>query len=113
MHRFLSMKRLTILFFSVFAVLVTGTVVFQSYWLDPGERCEKDGKWYDVESRTCAVPIYIPDITGRPAGVTRAEASNAKNRELLGLEREVANERQAVNAQIEQQREEFINGPAG
>lgn len=113
MHRFLSMKRLTILFFSVFAVLVTGTVVFQSYWLDPGERCEKDGKWYDVESRTCALPIYIPDITGRPAGVTRAEASNAKNRELLGLEREVANERQAVNAQIEQQREEFINGPAG
>lgn len=113
MHRFLSMKRLTILFFSVFAVLVTGTVVFQSYWLDPGERCEKDGKWYDVESRTCAVPIYIPDITGRPAGVTRAEASNAKNRELLGLEREVANERRAINSQIEQQREEFINGPAG
>jgi len=112
MHRFLNMKRLTILFFSVFAVLITGTVVFQSYWLDPGERCEKDGKWYDVVSRTCAVPIYIPDITGRPAGVTRAEASNAKNRELLGLEREVANERRAVNAQIQQQREEFINGPA-
>ena len=113
MHRFLSMKRLTILFFSVFAVLITGTVVFQSYWLDPGERCERDGKWYDVESRTCAVPIYIPDITGRPAGVTRAAASDAQNRELLGLEREVANERRAINAQIEQQREEFINGPAG
>ena len=112
MHRFLSMKRLTILFFSVFAVLITGTVVFQSYWLDPGERCEKDGKWYDVESRTCAVPIYIPDITGRPAGVTRAEASAEKNRELLALEREVANEQRAVNAQIEKQRQEFVGGSA-
>ncbi len=110
MHRFLSMKRLTILFFSVFAVLIAGTVVFQSVWLDPGERCVKDGHWYDVESRTCAVPIYIPDITGRPAGVTRAEASAEKNRELLGLEREVANERRAVNAQIEEQREKFVAG---
>lgn len=112
MHRFLSMKRLTILFFSVFAVLIAGTVVFQSVWLDPGERCVKDGHWYDVESRTCAVPIYIPDITGRPAGVTRAEASAEKNRELLGLEREVANERRAVNAQIEKQRREFVGGSA-
>lgn len=111
MHRFLSMKRLTILFFSVFAVLITGTVVFQSYWLDPGERCEKDGKWYDVESRTCATPIYIPDITGRPAGVTRADASNTRNRELVGLERQVASERRAVNEQIEQQRAEFMTGP--
>jgi len=113
MHRFLSMKRLTILFFSVFAVLIAGTVVFQSVWLDPGERCVKEGNWYDVESRTCAVPIYIPDITGRPAGVTRAEASAEKNRELLALEREVANEQRAVNAQIEKQRQEFIGGGEG
>ena len=107
MNRFLSMKRLSILFLGLFAVLVTGTLVFQSYWLDPGERCEKGGKWYDVGSRTCATPIYIPDITGRPAGVTRAQASAAKNEELLKLEAEVARRQIAVNAEVERGRAEL------
>ena len=107
MNRFLSMKRLSILFFGLFGVLVAGTLVFQSYWLDPGERCEKGGKWYDLESRTCATPIYIPDITGRPAGVTRAQASAAKNAELLGLEAEVARRQVAVNAEVEKGRAEL------
>jgi len=39
--------------------------------------------------------------------VTRAEDSAEKNRVLLGLEREVANEQRAVNAQIEKQRQEL------
>ncbi len=113
MNRFLTMKRLSILFFGIFGVLVAGTLVFQSYWVEPGERCVDDGKWYDMESRTCATPIYIPDITGRPAGVTRAEASNQKNRELLVLEREVAVERRARNAAIAQEREALLGKSGG
>ena len=104
MNRFLSMKRLSLLFFAAFAVLVAGTLAFQSVWLDPGERCEKDGKWYDVGSRTCATPIYIPDITGRPAGVTRAQASAEKNQERVGLEAEVAKERAVQIAATEKAR---------
>ena len=113
MNRFLTMKRLSILFFGIFGVLVAGTLVFQSYWVDPGERCEDEGKWYDIESRTCATPIYIPDITGRPEGVTRAQASNEKNRELIVLEREVALERRARNAAIEQERDALLGKSGG
>ena len=104
MHRYLSMKRLTIMFVGLFAVAVGAMLVFQSYWLDPGERCEKNGQWYDLESRICATPIYIPDITGRPEGVSRAEASNAKNAELLDLEAQVAAERVANAAAAEKGR---------
>ncbi|MFN5481910.1 MAG: hypothetical protein ACK49G_07165, partial [Brevundimonas sp.] len=65
MSRYLSLKRLGILFLGLFALSVTATLVFQSYWVEPGERCEAGGGWWDLESRTCARPIYIPDITGR------------------------------------------------
>jgi hypothetical protein len=88
MSRYLSFKRLAVLFAGLFALSVTATLVFQSYWVEPGERCEAEGGWWDLEGRTCARPIYIPDITGRPAGVSRAEASDAGNRELLSLERQ-------------------------
>lgn len=88
MSRYLSFKRLAILFFGLFAVAVTATLAFQRYWVEPGERCEARGGWWDLEGRTCAQPIYIPDITGRPEGVSRAEASDAQNRELLSLERQ-------------------------
>ena len=112
MTRFLSMKRLSILFLSLFAVLVTGTLVFQSYWVDPGERCERDGKWYDIQTRTCATPIYIPDITKRAPGVTRAEASAAQNRELVELERQAAEQRRAIDRQVDEQRRELLTGRA-
>ncbi len=104
MNRFLTTRRLALLFGVVFALALGGVFILQRFWIDPGERCESEGRWYDIESRTCATPIYIPDITGRPAGVTRAEASNAKNRELLGLEAQVAAQRQAHDAAIEAER---------
>lgn len=100
MKRFLTFPRLSMLFLGVFGVMLAGIFVLQSYWVDPGERCEAAGKWYDIESRVCAQPIYIPDITGRPAGVTRAEASAEKNRDLVRLEAEAAARQQAVNAEV-------------
>ena len=107
MNRFLSMKRLSILFLGVFAVLMAGLFVLQRFWVDPGDRCEARGDWYDITTRTCATPIYIPDITGRPAGITRAEASAGKNRELIALERQLAQQQIAVNAQVEEGRAEL------
>lgn len=104
MHRLLSFKRLSILFLGLFAVLVTATLVFQRFWVEPGDRCENRGGWYDLEGRVCARPIYIPDITGRAEGVTRAEASAAKNRELVDLEAQASARKRAVRQQVEEQR---------
>ncbi len=104
MHRLLTLRRLSLVFGAVFALAVMAVVVFQRYWLDPGERCEAQGRWYDVETRICAQPIYIPDITGRPAGVTRAQASAEKNRELVDLERRLTAEKQARAAATEAER---------
>ncbi|QTC90491.1 hypothetical protein [Brevundimonas goettingensis] len=104
MKRFLSIKRLSFMFFGLFAVLVAGAMTFQAFWLNPGKRCEADGNWYDVESRTCATPIYIPDITHRPAGVTRAEASAAKNAELVKLENQAVVQQAAIDAAVQKER---------
>jgi hypothetical protein len=41
-------------------------VVVQLVWLNPGKDCEAAGKWWDWRQRTCAQPILISDITGRP-----------------------------------------------
>jgi hypothetical protein len=92
------------MFFGLFAVLVAGAMTFQTFWLNPGKRCEADGKWYDVETRICATPVYIPDITHRPAGVSRAEASAAKNAELVRLENEVVVQQAAIDAAVQKER---------
>ena len=104
MRRFLTLRRLTLMFGAVFGVALIGVAVFQRYWVDPGTRCEAEGGWYDIESRTCARPIYIPDITGRPAGVTRAEASAGKNRDLFQIERRLTAEKHARDAATEAER---------
>ncbi len=111
MTRFLSMKRLSILFFGIFAVLVTGTLIFQNQWIAPGERCEREGKWYDIETRICATPISIAEITGRPIGVSRAEASAEKNRELVDIERRLAEGREAQNTENARQLREALSAP--
>ena len=98
MKRFLTIRRLSVLFFSLFAVMVAGIFVFQRYWMEPGERCEAEGKWYDIESRICAQPISIAQITGRPIGVTRAQASAEKNKELVKIEDQLNAEKRARDA---------------
>ena len=98
MKRFLTIRRLSVLFFSLFAVMVAGIFVFQRYWMEPGERCEAQGKWYDIESRICAQPISIAEITGRPLPGARAEASAEKNKELVEIENRLTAEKRARDA---------------
>ena len=104
MKRFLTMGRLSVLFFSLFAVMIAGVFVFQRYWVAPGDRCEAEGKWYDIESRICAQPISIAEITGRPIGQSRAEASAEKNQELVEIENRLTAEKRARDAAIEAER---------
>jgi len=105
MKRFLTLPRLAAIFFSVFAVALVGLFVFQRLWIDPGEKCADRGWWYDMESRICAQPIYIPDITGRAEGETRLEASERGNRELVELEAQAAAYDRARKAATEAERQ--------
>ncbi|WP_333610596.1 hypothetical protein [Brevundimonas bullata] len=98
MKRFLTLGRLSVLFFSIFGLMIAGVFVFQRYWMEPGERCEAEGNWYDIESRICAQPISIAEITGRPIGVSRAEASAEKNKELVEIENRLTAEKRARDA---------------
>ena len=104
MKRFLTFPRLAMLFAGVFGLAVIGIFALQDYWVAPGKRCEAAGKWYDMDNRICAQPISIAEITGRPIGVSRAEASAEKNRELVKIENEIALQNLARDAEIARQK---------
>ncbi|GAD60330.1 hypothetical protein IWC96_02445 [Brevundimonas sp. BAL450] len=101
---YLSFKRLGFLFLIIFAVLLIGVVLFRVFWTAPGERCEARGGWYDLETRTCAQRIYVPDITGRQPGESREEASRRNASELVQIERRIAAREAARRDAVEQER---------
>ncbi|MCA3700147.1 hypothetical protein [Brevundimonas sp.] len=105
MRRFLTFPRLMLLFSVMFALSVGGLMLFNQLWVAPERACEESGRWWYPQERQCLTPIYLPDITGRPAGVTRQEASDEANRELLAIEERLAAEREARDTAIRQQRE--------
>jgi hypothetical protein len=104
MHRLLTMKRLSVLFLSIFAVLMAGMIAYEKLVVAPGDRCEAGGKWWDAERGVCAQPISIAEITGRPNPGERAAASAEKNRELVAIEASLAAQRKARDADAERQR---------
>ena len=104
MHRLLTMKRLSILFLSIFAVLLAGMFAYENLVVAPGDRCEAGGKWWDPEGRECAQPISIAEITGRPNPGERAAASAAKNRELVAIEASLSAQQAARDADADRQR---------
>ena len=104
MNRLLTMKRLSILFLSIFAVLMAGMFAYERLVVAPGDRCEAGGKWWDPETRVCAQPISIAEITGRPNPGERAAASAEKNRELVAIEDSLAARKRARDADADRQR---------
>lgn len=109
MRRFLTMPRLSLIFGVMFTLAVGGVMTFRHLWLAPGDRCEAAGKWWDMESRICAKPISIAEITGRPNGESREAASREKNRELVRIEHALRDERRARDAAIEAERARLRN----
>ena len=105
MHRLLTMKRLSVIFLATFAVLVGGVFAYQTLVVAPEERCEEGGGWWDREGEVCARPISIAEITKRPVGQSRAEASDARNRELIELEDRLAAAKAERDAEVRRQRE--------
>lgn len=104
MKRFLTFRRLSLIFATLFAVAMCGLFILQHFWVEPGEKCAREGRWYDMETRICAQPIYIPDITGRPEGTTRAEASADMNKDLVDKEAQLAAYNRARKAATEAER---------
>lgn len=105
MNRFLTARRIGGLFFGLFALLMVGLFVVQRFYVDPEDKCIESGRWWYEEGRECVQPIYLPDITKRPAGVSRAEASAEQNRELVAIEDRLKLEREARAAAIVRDRE--------
>ena len=61
-----TIDRLKLMFLGLFAILSAGALAYHVFWVWPGQKCEAAGDWWDWRSRTCARPILISDITGRP-----------------------------------------------
>ncbi len=70
-----TINRLKFLFLGLFAIGVVAVWTYQIFWVWPAKTCERQQRWWDADTRTCAIPIYIPDITGRPPGMSRQEWS--------------------------------------
>lgn len=73
-----TIDRLKLIFLGVFAVACVALWAYQILYVWPAKKCEAGGQWWDRDRRVCAQPIYIPDITGRPAGVSRKAWSEQK-----------------------------------
>jgi hypothetical protein len=79
-----TIDRLKLIFLGLFVAMSLGVWVYHAVWVWPGQKCEEAGKWWDWQSRTCARPILISDITGRvisdPKAREAAKAAAAKAR---------------------------------
>jgi hypothetical protein len=91
-----TITRLKWIFLGVFAIGVVAVWGYQIFYVWPAKKCEGEQRWWDAATRTCATPLYIPSLTGRPEGVSRQEwskrqAAAQQQRDRLG-ERAVADE---------------------
>ena len=84
--------RLKIFFLGVFALACVAVWVYQLLWVAPEKLCESQWNWWDPQSRVCATPLYLPDLTGRPVGglspaqlKARAQQASAKEAQTLGV----------------------------
>ena len=56
------------LFLVLLFLAAAGSAAYQVFYLQPKKNCERNGNWWDPKGRTCAYPVDITTITGRPIG---------------------------------------------
>jgi hypothetical protein len=66
-----SINRLKVIFIGIFFVSVVAIWGYELIWVWPGKDCAKAGGWWDNGKRICALPLYIPNLTGRPVSMSR------------------------------------------
>ena len=115
MHRLLTFKRLSVLFLVAFACSFGVVLAYDQLVRAPGERCEAQGKWWDAEGRECAQPTSIAEKIAEleAMGLSREEASQQRNRELVSIERQLAANEKAVAADADRQRAALEAAEAG
>jgi len=70
-----TINRLKLVFLGLFALGAAGIWAYQILYVMPAQACDRREGWWDWRTRVCATPIYIPSLTGRPAGVSRRDWS--------------------------------------
>jgi len=78
-----TIDKLKLIFLVIFAIGCAASWGYQVLWAWPQRTCEEKGAWWDASTRTCAAPIYIPALTGRPEGVSRKEWSEKQAAEAV------------------------------
>ena len=106
MHRLLTFKRLSVIFLTAFVACLGLIFAYEHLVRAPGDRCEAGGGWWDAEGRECARPISIAEKIAEleAMGMSRAEASNQRNRELITIEDQLAANQRARDADADRQR---------
>ncbi len=59
--------RARLIILGLFAVGAVGIGYIQYAYAVPMKKCEQRSGWWDMRGRACATPVFIPDLTGRPA----------------------------------------------
>lgn len=77
-----TIDKLKLIFLGIFLLGAIASWGYQVFYAWPARKCEANGAWWDASTRICATPIYIPNITGRPEGMSRKEWSEKKAAEL-------------------------------
>jgi len=75
--------RLRTVFLALFAIGVAAIAVYHFVWEVPEERCVERRGWWDPATRICARPVFLADLTGRPAGDKRTPEEVAAARAKL------------------------------
>lgn len=73
-------ERLKLAMLGLFAVLCVGLWAYNWIVVAPRQHCEAMGNWWDVEGRTCAVPIDLrrfPRLTPPPSAQPAANKAPA------------------------------------
>ena len=83
-----TIDRLKILFLVLFAIGAAGIWSYQIFYVWPAQKCDSRGGWWDMKARICAAPINVPDLTGRPEGMSRREWSEKQAARQLQREQE-------------------------
>jgi hypothetical protein len=83
-----TIDRLKLIFLGIFVLGCAGVWAYQIFWAMPAKRCEANGQWWDGSTRTCAQPMLITSITGRPAGMSRREWAEKQAAQATQRERE-------------------------
>ena len=57
---------LRLVFLGLFALGAAATWGYQIYWVQPAKRCAEARRWWDPQTRTCAIPVSVTSFTHRP-----------------------------------------------